>query len=54
MVINLPWALLVQGDILVLRPGQVIPGNCSALLTTDEPKHLQAGDVYGPNAVCYK
>ncbi|XP_026481591.1 LOW QUALITY PROTEIN: transmembrane protein 94 [Ctenocephalides felis] len=50
MVINLPWALLVQGDILVLRPGQVIPGSCSALLTTDEPKHLQAGDVYGPNA----
>ncbi|XP_055684871.1 transmembrane protein 94 isoform X2 [Lutzomyia longipalpis] len=27
-IINLPWALLVRGDHIVIRPGQVAPGNC--------------------------
>jgi len=27
-VVNLPWALLVQGDVIILRPGQPAPGRC--------------------------
>ncbi|XP_055714018.1 transmembrane protein 94 isoform X2 [Phlebotomus papatasi] len=27
-VVNLPWALLVRGDHIILRPGQVAPGKC--------------------------
>ena len=26
--VNLPWALLVQGDMIYLKPGQVAPGKC--------------------------
>ena len=27
-VVNLPWALLVTGDIIVMKPGQQAPGYC--------------------------
>lgn len=27
-MVNLPWALLVAGDIIVIRPGQQAPGYC--------------------------
>ena len=27
-IVNLPWALLVQGDVIILRPGQPAPGRC--------------------------
>ena len=27
-VVNLPWALLVAGDIIVMKPGQQAPGYC--------------------------
>lgn len=27
-IVNLPWALLVKGDVIVLRPGQPAPGRC--------------------------
>ncbi|XP_059617967.1 transmembrane protein 94 isoform X2 [Phlebotomus argentipes] len=27
-VVNLPWALLVRGDHIVIRPGQIAPGKC--------------------------
>lgn len=30
-VVNLPWALLVKGDVIVLRPGQPAPGRCKNL-----------------------
>lgn len=28
-IVNLPWALLVAGDIIVVKPGQQIPGYCT-------------------------
>lgn len=27
-VVNLPWALLVRGDVIIVRPGQTSPGYC--------------------------
>lgn len=27
-VVNLPWALLVRGDVIIIRPGQTSPGFC--------------------------
>lgn len=27
-IVNLPWALLVAGDIIVIKPGQQVPGYC--------------------------
>ena len=30
-IVNLPWALLVEGDILLMKPGQLAPGKCRAL-----------------------
>jgi len=27
-IVNLPWALLVKGDFVVIRPGQAAPGFC--------------------------
>ena len=30
-IVNLPWALLVKGDVIVLRPGQPAPGRCKKL-----------------------
>lgn len=30
-IINLPWALLVKGDVIIIRPGQVSPGLCISI-----------------------
>ena len=30
-IVNLPWALLVKGDVIALRPGQPAPGRCRNL-----------------------
>lgn len=30
-IVQLPWALLVKGDVIVLRPGQPSPGRCKNL-----------------------
>ena len=30
-MVNLPWALLVKGDVIILRPGQSAPGRCRSL-----------------------
>lgn len=27
-LVNLPWALLVTGDVIMIRPGQQAPGHC--------------------------
>ncbi|XP_045771741.1 transmembrane protein 94 isoform X4 [Maniola jurtina] len=35
VIVNLPWALLVEGDIIVLRPGQEVPGHCQGLQPGD-------------------
>ncbi|GBP77242.1 Transmembrane protein 94 [Eumeta japonica] len=45
-IVNLPWALLVEGDVIVLRPGQEIPGHCQGL-QTDEPEYF-FGQIYQP------
>ncbi|XP_061377104.1 transmembrane protein 94 isoform X2 [Danaus plexippus] len=34
-IVNLPWALLVEGDIIVLRPGQEVPGHVQGLSPGD-------------------
>ncbi len=31
-IVNVPWALLVRGDVVVLRPGQSAPALCRNLL----------------------
>lgn len=28
-IVNLPWALLVRGDVIIIRPGQTSPGFCT-------------------------
>lgn len=50
-VINLPVGLLVEGDVILLRPGQVIPAKChkmkvfslvfSHLLTFDKQIYIE-------------
>ncbi|GJQ72359.1 hypothetical protein Trydic_g3444 [Trypoxylus dichotomus] len=47
-VVNLPWALLVKGDIILVRPGQLSPGYCESLDKSSEYPLLHARDVYGP------
>ncbi|CAH2106676.1 unnamed protein product [Euphydryas editha] len=44
VIVNLPWALLVEGDIIVLRPGQEAPGHCRGL-EPDDPE-LFFGQIF--------
>lgn len=50
-LVNLPWALLVKDDIIVVRPGQVSPGYCEAIDKdkNDEYPLLHPKEVYGPS-----
>ncbi|XP_062539397.1 transmembrane protein 94 isoform X3 [Armigeres subalbatus] len=43
-IVNLPWALLVRGDYIVMRPGQVSPGTCSEL---SGKRTFKCGETYG-------
>ncbi|KRJ97269.1 transmembrane protein 94 isoform X3 [Drosophila yakuba] len=43
-IVNLPWALLVRGDYIVLRPGHISPGPCHELETN---KFFAANEIYG-------
>lgn len=43
-IINLPWALLVRDDLIIIRPGQVAPGCCE---TVDGRRRFGAGETYG-------
>ncbi|KAK9754704.1 hypothetical protein QE152_g1175 [Popillia japonica] len=47
-VVNLPWALLVKGDVILVRPGQQSPGYCESLDKSSEYPLLHARDVYSP------
>lgn len=47
-IVNLPWALLVEGDVIVLRPGQEVPGHCRGL-QPDDPE-LFFGQIFQPSA----
>ncbi|OXU20778.1 hypothetical protein TSAR_005268 [Trichomalopsis sarcophagae] len=46
-MVNLPWALLVAGDMIVIKPGQQSPGYC---IPYDDPEApiLHAREVYSP------
>ncbi|XP_017094956.2 transmembrane protein 94 isoform X1 [Drosophila bipectinata] len=44
VVVNLPWALLVRGDFIVLRPGHISPGPCHELETN---RFFQTNEIYG-------
>lgn len=47
-IVNLPWALLVKGDYIILRPGQVSPGLCTEI----NGKHkFEGGETYGLSQV---
>ncbi|XP_053607404.1 transmembrane protein 94 isoform X2 [Plodia interpunctella] len=46
-IVNLPWALLVEGDVVVLRPGQEVPGHCQGLQPEDP--ELFFGQIFQPN-----
>lgn len=48
-IVNLPWALLVKNDIVVIRAGQISPGYCEALVKGDEYNILHSKQVYGPS-----
>lgn len=47
-LVNLPWALLVKGDIILVKPGQLSPGYCESLDKSSEYPLLHAKEVYGP------
>ncbi|XP_038211655.1 transmembrane protein 94 isoform X1 [Zerene cesonia] len=47
-IVNLPWALLVEGDIIVLRPGQEVPGHCQGL-QPDDPE-MFFGQIFTPGS----
>lgn len=48
---NLPTALLVEGDVIILRLGQTAPGNCYELSTKgSKPRHFIQGETYGYNS----
>ncbi|XP_029032727.1 transmembrane protein 94 isoform X4 [Osmia bicornis bicornis] len=46
-IVNLPWALLVAGDIIVMKPGQQAPGYCVPYNNPEAPV-LHAREVYSP------
>lgn len=48
-LVNLPWALLVKDDIIVIRPGQISPGFCESIEKNAEYPLLHAKEVYGPS-----
>lgn len=43
---NLPTGLLVEGDIIVLRLGQIAPGNCHEI-NSPKPRNFIQGETYG-------
>lgn len=46
-VVNLPCSLLVEGDIILLRPGHKAPAKCRCL--EENPIELDADEVYVPD-----
>ncbi|XP_031627987.1 transmembrane protein 94 isoform X2 [Contarinia nasturtii] len=45
-IVNLPWALLVKNDIIVIKPGQQAPGDCSEISPPGKRK-FKMGETYG-------
>ncbi|XP_066939124.1 transmembrane protein 94 isoform X23 [Macrobrachium rosenbergii] len=50
-IVNLPWSLLVRGDVIFLKPGQRVPARCKAIQDTvcSNMVELQMGDIYSPS-----
>ena len=48
VTVNLPWALLVAGDLVLLRPGQCVPARCRKLQEDGEQLVMDRGQVYCP------
>ncbi|XP_050295588.1 transmembrane protein 94 isoform X2 [Anthonomus grandis grandis] len=48
-LVNLPWALLVKDDIILVRPGQISPGYCEALDKHNEYPILHAKEIFAPS-----
>ncbi|XP_069685217.1 transmembrane protein 94 isoform X2 [Periplaneta americana] len=46
-LVNLPWALLVTGDVIMMRPGQQAPGHCIPFEDQEAPI-LHSREVYSP------
>ncbi|XP_030383039.1 transmembrane protein 94 isoform X2 [Scaptodrosophila lebanonensis] len=44
VIVNLPWALLVRGDYIILRPGHISPGPCHEVETK---KFFNTNEIYG-------
>ncbi|XP_067641739.1 endoplasmic reticulum magnesium-transporting P-type ATPase isoform X2 [Eurosta solidaginis] len=47
-IVNLPWALLVRGDHIVLRPGHITPGPCTEV---NGKRKFEMNEIYGPTQV---
>lgn len=47
-IVNLPWALLVKGDHIIIRPGQVAPGLCNEI---NGKRKFIGGETYGLSQV---
>ncbi|KAK2714743.1 hypothetical protein QYM36_009083 [Artemia franciscana] len=49
-LVNVPWALLVRGDCVQLRPGQPIPAKCRSYQDNEEDvKNFEYNEVYSPS-----
>ncbi|XP_016662636.1 transmembrane protein 94 isoform X2 [Acyrthosiphon pisum] len=51
VLVNLPWALLVKGDIVLLKPGQTSPCHVSRLREKDKwaPAELTRWEIFNPD-----
>lgn len=45
---NLPWALLVKGDVILMRPGQSSPAYCECIDKNNEFQLLHYKQIYAP------
>ncbi|KAK3089400.1 hypothetical protein FSP39_003342 [Pinctada imbricata] len=46
-IVNLPMPLLVKGDVILLRPGQVVPARCKGIEEVNQTNViLNEGDIY--------
>lgn len=46
---NLPWSLLVKGDVILIRPGQISPGYCECVEKTNDFQLLHDKQIYAPS-----
>jgi hypothetical protein len=47
-IVNLPWSLLVRGDLILMRPGQHSPGSCDQVFPeTADRRSFKLNETYG-------